>query len=319
MSVSLDARQRAALEQAAHWYVCLNAGTTDPADRDAWQAWLNTEPLNHWAWQQAERLQQRLQQLPTHLTGRTLDLADQARSTNRRSVLKGITLLIGSGAVGWTGYQQARSEHWLADYRSTVGQRLPLTLADGSQVQLNTSSAIDVQYDARQRLLALRQGEIMVSTATDQAGRPFLVRTPHGTIRALGTRFSVHLSAEHTQVAVYEHQVQVTPLRGAPTLLGAGQQGQLSAKACTQQTLDSSQGAWSQGLLIANEQRLGDFLAELGRYRSGWLRCDPAIADLRISGTFRLDDTDQALRAVTSALPVRVEERTRYWITVRPV
>ena len=71
-------------------------------------------------------------------------------------------------------------------------------------------------------------------------------------------------------------------------------------------------------MLVANEQRLDHFLAELGRYRTGWLRCDPAIAGLRISGAFALNDTDQALQALTTSLPVRIEETTRYWVTVLP-
>ncbi|MFD2980294.1 iron dicitrate transport regulator FecR, partial [Klebsiella pneumoniae] len=78
------------------------------------------------------------------------------------------------------------------------------------------------------------------------------------------------------------------------------------------------QDAWSNGLLVANRQRLDDFLAELGRYRQGWLRCDPAIAGLRISGTFSIDDTDSALRALEASLPVQRLERTRYWVTVIP-
>ena len=64
--------------------------------------------------------------------------------------------------------------------------------------------------------------------------------------------------------------------------------------------------------------RLADFVQELSRYRPGWLRCDPAVADLRVSGVFQIDDTDRALAAVAHALPVRVERRTRYWVTLIP-
>lgn len=70
--------------------------------------------------------------------------------------------------------------------------------------------------------------------------------------------------------------------------------------------------------LYADNQRLGDFLQELGRYRPGVLRCDPAVADLRISGGFQVDDTDAALLAVARSLPVRVVTRTRYWVSVVP-
>ncbi|TBU78332.1 FecR domain-containing protein [Phytopseudomonas daroniae] len=315
----IDAQQRAALEQAAHWYTRLQCETAAPADHAAWQAWLHAAPVNHWAWQQAERLQQRLQRVPSDLTGRTLDLAGQARHDSRRSVLKGFALLLGGSAVGWTGYRQANDGPWLADYRSTVGERLPVALADGGQLLLNTDSAVDVRYDARQRLIRLRQGEVMITTAADPQKRPFYVQTPHGQIQALGTRFSVRLEDGRSEVAVYEHQVRITPSQGQPALLEPGQHsGFTSFGVRPAQPLDATQSAWSKGLLVANDQRLDAFLAELSRYRHGWLRCDPAIASLRISGTFRLDDSEQTLRAIASALPVRIEQRTRYWVTVRP-
>ena len=40
------------------------------------------------------------------------------------------------------------------------------------------------------------------------------------------------------------------------------------------------------------------------------------VAALRVTGSFQLDDTDAALALVAHALPVRIERRTRYWVTV---
>ena len=77
-------------------------------------------------------------------------------------------------------------------------------------------------------------------------------------------------------------------------------------------------GAWSQGMLTVLDWRLADFLAELGRYRAGVLRCAPAIADLRLSGAFRIDDTDTVLDNLRQSLAVNVRYVTRYWVTVEP-
>ena len=62
--------------------------------------------------------------------------------------------------------------------------------------------------------------------------------------------------------------------------------------------------------------RLDDFLAELGRYRSGLVRCSEAVAGLRVSGTYQLEDTDQVLKLVTQSLAIDVTYRSRYWVTV---
>lgn len=316
MSVT-DPRQRAALEQAVQWYTLLQSGAASPQDHLGWQHWLQQGAANLWAWQQIERLQQRLQSVPAAVAGRTLDLAGQAKHNTRRSVLKGVALMLGGSSLGWLGVGQLENGVWLADHHTAVGQRLPVALADGGQLMLNTDSAADVSYDAQQRLVNLRHGEVMVTTASDPAGRPFFVQTVHGRVQALGTRFSVRLLKRQTQVCVFEHQVRIAPDHGQPLLLQPGQRCRFSAAfADSAQSLDASQDAWTQGLLVANEQPLGTLLAELGRYRRGWLRCDPAVAGLRVSGTFPVDDTDKALRAITSVLPIDIVHRTRYWVTI---
>jgi len=75
--------------------------------------------------------------------------------------------------------------------------------------------------------------------------------------------------------------------------------------------------AWVQGALYADNMRLDDFIDELGRHRPGRLACDPAVAGLRISGSFPLGDTDRILAAVERALPVQAQRYTRYWVTLR--
>ncbi|PRN01836.1 hypothetical protein A0O30_26085 [Pseudomonas sp. LLC-1] len=316
MSVT-DPRQRAALEQAVQWYTLLQSGAASPQDHLGWHHWLQQGAANLWAWQQIERLQQRLQSVPAAVAGRTLDLAGQAKHNTRRSVLKGVALMLGGSSLGWLGVDQLENGVWLADHHTAVGQRLPVALADGGQLMLNTDSAADVRYDAQQRLVNLRHGEVMVTTASDPAGRPFFVQTVHGRVQALGTRFSVRLLKRQTQVCVFEHQVRIAPDHGQPLLLQPGQRCRFSAAfADSAQSLDASQDAWTQGLLVANEQLLAELVAELGRYRRGWLRCDPAVAGLRVSGTFPVDDTDKALRAITSVLPIDIVHRTRYWVTV---
>ena len=60
------------------------------------------------------------------------------------------------------------------------------------------------------------------------------------------------------------------------------------------------------------------FTAELARYRPGLLRCDPAVAALPVSGAFQLADTDAALTALAASLPVRIELRTRWWVSIGP-
>jgi len=80
--------------------------------------------------------------------------------------------------------------------------------------------------------------------------------------------------------------------------------------------LDANSGAWADGMLVAAHMRLGDFLEELGRYRRGQLHCDAKVADLLISGTYPLDDSERILDLLQISLPVKVRRFTRYWVSV---
>jgi transmembrane sensor len=76
--------------------------------------------------------------------------------------------------------------------------------------------------------------------------------------------------------------------------------------------------AWTEGVIVADRMPLGQLVAELDRYLPGKLRCDPAVADLTISGVFPLDQPARILAAIARTLPVRVDSFTEYWITLRP-
>ncbi len=105
--------------------------------------------------------------------------------------------------------------------------------------------------------------------------------------------------------------------RGEPVLIAAGEEYLISINDSQRvQTSTLNASAWTQGQLVAKRMRLGDLTAELSRYRHGWLRCDPAIAQLEVSGVFQLDDIDRALSALSDSLPVRIERFTPLWTRV---
>ena len=64
--------------------------------------------------------------------------------------------------------------------------------------------------------------------------------------------------------------------------------------------------------------RLGDLLAALGKYRSGHLGVAEQVADLRVTGSFPLTNTDLALESLVPALPVKIERHTQWWVNVVP-
>ncbi len=307
------AAQRQALRDAAHWYARLGADPQCPRTHGEWQAWLQQDSLHPWAWQRLEALQSELRGVSPTLARGTL--ASDLGHSGRRTLLKGLVLGLGVSGLAWTGYRQ--TPLWLADVRTAIGERRRLVLADGSELILNTASAVDIRFSAEQRLIILRAGEILLTTGKDP--RPLSVRSRHGQMRALGTRFSVRQENDHTELAVLEHAVAVRNRPGMPELrVDAGQglsfgDGPLPAP----HPLDPNQTEWSNGRLVIDDWRLDRALAELQRYRPGFIQCADEVAGLRLSGAFPLDDSDRALAAITRVLPVRVDLRTRYWVRVR--
>lgn len=314
MTSSLDLKT---LEAAATWYVQLNDGTVNEARTQAWQAWITSDPLHSQAWERVETLQRQWALMPRRAALSSLDAA----KTQRRDVLKLLGMLVAAGGCTWMAADQIPYRSMLAQQRTGTRERRTLQLDDGSQLELNAGTALDVRFDSKQRVIQLYSGEIEVQTAKDPAQRPFIVQTGEGSVRALGTRFSVRQLPEQTLVGVLQSAVQVCPSQHVERTLRleAGQQVAFSRDEVHKvRPLPAGSTAWVQGMLSVDDWRLGDFIEELGRYRPGVLRCAASVRGMSISGAFRIDDTDTVLENLSKTLPVKVSYLTRYWVSIEP-
>ena len=305
------------LEAAATWYVLLNDGSTNELRNQEWRTWLHASPEHAKAWKRVELLQQQWAEIPQRAALSSLGAAQ----AQRRHVLKILGLLLAAGSVTWLASEQLPYHAMLAQQRTGSGERRSRRLDDGSQLELNTNTAIDIRFDSGVRLIQLYQGEILIQTAKDPAQRPFIVQTENGSIRALGTRFSVRQLPDQTRVSVLQSAVEVRPqqLPNQPLRIEAGQQLTFgSATVGAIRPLLSDSDAWVQGMLSVDDWPLGDFINELARYRPGVLRCAASLQHLRVSGAFRIDDTDTVLENLSKSLPVKVRYLTRYWANVEP-
>jgi transmembrane sensor len=308
----------ATLEAAARWYVDLRDEAPDAAVCAAHQRWLKHDPRHQQAWDRLARLQDKLGQINPAIGRSTLTSA-RAR---RRDVLKVLSILLVAGGAGTLAWNTTALPTLMADQRTATGERRRVRLDDGTQLQLNTATAVDVRYSERLREVFLLRGEIQIETARDPHARPFIVHTAEGSIRALGTRFVVRSETGRSEVSVQEHAVEVrtSNLSGPVVRVDAGQQlGFRQNSIEPLQPANPQADAWTRDMLVADDWRLGDFIAQLQRYRSGHLGCDPAVAALRISGAFHLGNTDTVLDNLTSTLPVRIRRFSRYWVSVEPV
>ncbi|MGC7405322.1 FecR domain-containing protein [Pandoraea pneumonica] len=320
---------------ATEWFVRLQTNNAADGnaharaiDHAAWRRWHDADVRHAQAWQRLVDFGSQMRTVPpaiAHGTLLRLNARKAKTSQSRRRVLGMLAFATVAGAA-WTARDSATVRSLRADFSTGVGERRNVQLDDGTALALNTDSAVDVHFTQDTRRLRLLRGEIVVTTGADadHGHRPFFVDTAYGRLQALGTRFVVRQHDETTSVMVLEGAVRVTPSNATSDaiVLTVGQGATFDATAIRSRVDDPSAAnaaaAWTQGMLVVHAMPLGDFLAELSRYRRGHLSCAPEVANLRVSGIYPVDDTDRVLDMLARALPVEVARYTRWWVRVQP-
>ncbi|OCW20226.1 DUF4880 domain-containing protein [Pseudomonas sp. S3E12] len=294
---------------AAQWLALLESGAATERDHAALQHWRDSHPQHEQTWQRAQTLRQRFSDLPQALAMASLDRPQPGR----RAVLKralGVAALV---PAAWLISRQLPIEAWRADLHTATGERKRMPLAEGGSLQLNTATAVDV--DLAQRRITLVDGELALNVPGTAA---MTVRTRYGQLLVSQAEVCVRQLPSGCLVSVLKGTVQVRDLRANLATLQGGQQAPLKAAGLgTSVPFDVLQLGWRDGVLTAQNQLLGDFLRELERYRPGVLRWDPSLETLRVTGSFRLDDTDRILNLLASTLGLEVQSRTRFWVSLR--
>jgi transmembrane sensor len=341
------------LQQAANWFALLADGDVSKQEQKDFELWLKSAD-NQQAWGFVDGVSQQFtnvrQSEYRNVALNALGSPEQIRYT-RRSTLKLLSLLPISAFCAWGSYKytplgaklgsslQASFAGYINDYASDTGQIKHISLADNSHISLNTASAINVSFNDTLRLIDLVRGEILIDTAKD--ARPFEVQTTATRLRALGTRFSVRqfsdnavqLSVFEGRVAIYRpnNESEIYPdttqdwqgEQQAEHVVEAGQQIMISMSSATNiQTLpptSTAQITWQQGLLLAEEITLAEFIEQVARYRTGYLGVSPEIAHLKIMGSFPIDDTDKTLAMLSKSLPIKINSITPWWVSLEPL
>nr|WP_165496939.1 MULTISPECIES: FecR domain-containing protein [Pseudomonas] len=303
---------RRVARSAARWLALIESGTASERDHAGLQRWRERSASHEHAWQKAQALRQRFDGLPAELAMASLDRPDQGR----RRLLKGVLGIAAIAPAAWFASRELPIEAWRADLSTGTGERRRLSLADGSVLELNTASAVNL--DAAQRRLSLVRGEIALRLA-DPAAAPFVVDTAQGRATLGSGQLCVRQDGDACEFSVFAGVTDLRSTRHDTLVLRAGQRVRLGeGGVVSRRTFDPQVPGWREGVIVANDQALGDFLRELDRYRPGILRWSPALESLRVTGSFRLDDTDQILALLAASLPLEVHARTRFWVTLVP-
>jgi transmembrane sensor len=240
-------------------------------------------------------------------------------------------VLVG-GWLGWDHWQ--RQPTFAKTYATARGQQLDVRLPDGSALKLDTATRAEVTLYRQRRELRLPEGQALF-TVQAHAAQPFDVLAGPVRITVVGTRFAVRntrtgLGADGVRIVVEEGRVRVSPAQagGAP-LPGDGSATATSPAASVELAAGQSIEAdatgrlgpvaaqppagallWSEGRVGFDRTPLAQALAEFERYGPTRLEIrDPAVAALRINGSFDLRQLGAFTRALPQVLPVRLIAR----------
>ena len=302
----MDAPTPAMVAAAARWAAELDGGQVSDARRRACEDWCARDPRHRLVLERMLGLDGRLDRLDgagRRVLRRTLA---RTRAARRRAVGASALALV-LVAAGWAGGRSMALREPFADYPSRT-EVAHLTLADGSRLDLDAGSVADVEQGPRRRRVTLYRGEALVHVTP---GAPFVVETRHGRATALGTAYLVRDEGASTLVAVTESTVRVCPPRTDEgcEILKAGERARVGGRRVTRLApVDpSSVGGWASGWLEVDDRPVVQVLAELNRYRVRPIVFDAGALDgARVTGAYRLAETDRAAESIAQAAGLRV-------------
>lgn len=239
--------------------------------------------------------------------------------STRRRLLAAAGAIAAAGILAWLGFPRPG---W-STHRTDVGSREQIVLADGTQVDLNTNTAMRVRITAGRRDIDLARGEALFHVAHDPA-RPFYVSAAGTIVRAVGTAFSVRIHGPgSTDVMVEEGKVAVgartantnfvnpvTP--AAASAVSAGQMATVRGNSVSVHYVPAAELTrrlgWTSGHLVLQGESLEYAVDEFNRYhRRRIVIADPALREKQVGGSFDTWDQESFLAALQRSFGIRVE------------
>jgi transmembrane sensor len=302
-------------DQAWNWLRLLSSGDARDIDAQRFRRWVQTSPAHRAAYQQVKLRWDAIEPSARAL----LRLKPEAATVRVRAPVmpvRGRRVFLGTAmaAAAVTGMAVLRPpmglwpapDEWAADDRTAAGEQRPLRLSDAVEVTLNTRTSVRRQTEDGQPVgLDLIVGEAAVELK--RGSSPFTVVAGVGSSQAAAGQFEVRHLDGKVCVTCIEGAVQVQHPAGLRSL-AARQQTVYSASAIggIANVDPRTVSAWREGMLVFDQTRLEDALAEINRYRAGRVvLMNDALRGKPVSGRFAIASLDLALWQVQEAFELR--------------
>lgn len=347
--------------EACSWIAQLETGDMTSEDFAAFREWMQRSPSHAHEIKRLAHLSNDLNVL-TEMAGPLEEAMMQFSEIVARpktpfwrrpyAMLAGLAalLLIGAGVFSYSAFN-ARNEGAMI-IATAIGDYQETILPDGSQVELNSNTQIEIDFTREQRKVRLLRGEAFFAVEKDPA-RPFVVAAGDKYVMAVGTAFAVRLfdAKDDFEVTVTEGRVAVSDASepvidsaaatvraeapgqlaavsetaSALLVLKAGQNVIVSAETETAPIVEMSERdvqrklAWQEGLFDFSETPLIDVIQEVSRHTAVQIEIsDPELRNLRFGGVFRTGETGALLHALETSFEIEVEYVSDDYVRLKP-
>ncbi|MEQ8229467.1 MAG: FecR family protein [Rhodospirillales bacterium] len=310
---------------AFDWLVARDGALWTGDQETAFQEWLAADPRHGQAYEQISKAWTSAALLSPSVTD-TPHLADTENrippgSINRRQMLAGIGAMA-AGLALFVGTGGARN--LFADITTATGEFKSVTLEDGTHVDLDTDTALRVDFSGPERNVTLLGGRAYFDVARD-ARCSFAVTAGPARVSVLGTRFDLRMVGDTVAVAVEDGRVAID-LEGrnltSDAVLQAGDRLQIDLGSRVVRKSHPAAGidtTWRTGRLDVDDWSVADVLAELDRYHQGLIVMhDDAFGRRRVSGSYDLTRPQQAVQSVATAQGGTVRRLSPWILLVSP-
>jgi ferric-dicitrate binding protein FerR (iron transport regulator) len=226
-----------------------------------------------------------------------------------------IAALIGIFAYrSWTPTENGSTEPTLRAITTAMGQRVNLTLSDGTKVLLNAGSTLRLpkvfETDKREVFL---EGQAYFNVE-ENTERPFIIHSGDARTRVLGTTFSVRAYPEDSNitVAVEEGRVSFGAAEASgkeQVILNKNELGRFDAKSLNVESSAISDLAlylgWVDGYLKFKEAPLREVATELERrYGVEIIFADPQLKELSLTALLKSRSIQNVLDVIQMSLNI---------------
>jgi transmembrane sensor len=303
--------------EAAQWFFLLRRPVVSPETRAAFQAWRLKSLKNAAAYDAIEALWRETGAVmpPTELESLKAEALAEERSNASGKRFSGRTGLrvaglafVATAAVVLATLVLPRQAQETA-YVTGAGERTTMTLQDSSTVHMSPNTRLVARFAAGKRMLELESGRAFFEVQSDPS-QPFIVRTRFGDVTAIGTSFDVDVGGA-LSVALLEGRLRISEERpGNHATILAPDQRYISSDGGRVEAIDAdAYSAWRLGRLSFADTPLSTAIASYNQISGSRIVIgDPTLADLRISGTFGVENPRAFVEALVHALNLRVQD-----------